>query len=155
MAPLHCTAEGDCVSAHTHKCGYTKMYVSLQMLFLAQAWQTHRIHTHTAEHAWLDQLIYTCIGILCYEIYNSVNTVSCCPSGALRQLFVWGLNLYICVYVCDVSGMCLLVQCKDMWCTCNSHLQLCVCYVMSTYFIWHAFIVTFNFFTILLVTMHV
>lgn len=118
MALLHCTAEWDCVSK------YTQLYVNSHMLFLHKAtYNMCLTHTkkYTVMHAWLDQLILLCIGTIGYEMYNSVNTVSCCPSGALCQLFVWGLSVYIDVHLCMCVRVgwvtCVGILCKD---TCNS-----------------------------------
>lgn len=92
---------------HTHT---TQTYVNSHMHFPHKPTPTHKMHTVCAchiltctfVHVWLGQLIlqFSCMGILCYEMYNSFNTVSCCPSGALRQLFVGALVHSLCIFLC-------------------------------------------------------
>lgn len=112
MAQLHCTAEmGLLTGTRTHTFYKTQMYVNSR--FSTQACHNTEdvpvtcfyVLLHLDVHIWLDKLIlqYSCMGVLCYGIYNSVNTASCCPSGAVRQLFVSALVYSLCMFICALD----------------------------------------------------
>lgn len=83
----------------------------------------YHVVTCTVVHVGLHQLmlLQSGLGVLCSRIHYSVNTVSCCPSGAPRQLFVWAPHtLALAVYICTCcgcvwreSGMCFLHCVRD------------------------------------------